>query len=119
MGPEVRFKSARRCQGDHNIDMVSGEQSSWVLFWGFQVFQTFLQSSGFSDWELFMRHGNSQALPTHTVYLTFVCLSTSVFIMGINFVNFKALFYIVINQFFTVAIIILILHCSSRHSFRG
>ena len=68
-----------------------------------------------------MRYVSFQALHTYTGYLTYVAvrLSISAFVTGISFINFKALLYFIINQFFTVAITILILNCSSSHSFRG
>src|SRR5436190_11395461 len=66
MGPEVRFKSARRCQGikrhqgNRCIDTATGKQQS---FW---VFQTVFQFLGISNWAPLIRFGSSQTLIKHT-----------------------------------------------------
>ena len=120
MGPEVRFKSARRCQGYqrhqgyHCIDAGKGKQQSSRVS---EVFRTFSQFLGFSGWELFMRYRSSQAFCTHTDLITVISihLFTSTFVTVIKFVDFKSLLLIVINQFITVVITILILHYSSVH----
>ena len=74
MGPEVRFKSARRYQGTHRhqgnrcIDAATRKQS----FLDSGVFRTFFQFLGISSWEIFMWYGRFQALHTYTGYLTYV-----------------------------------------------
>src|SRR5205814_5782188 len=76
MGPEVRFKSARRCQGTqkhqgnhHIIASIGNQQSFWA-------FHTFFQFLGFLNWELFIRYAGTQTLCTHKLFsrtLLFIC----------------------------------------------
>src|SRR5439155_15816559 len=124
MGSEVRFKSARRCQGKQTHqgnDCIHAAVEKQRSFWDSQVFQTFFQFLGISYWELFIRYESSQALRTQTGLRTVIAmsLSMSVLITGIKSVDFGLIFYTVINQLITIGIIILILHCSSSCSFRG
>ena len=117
MGPEVRFKSARRCQGKQThqgngcIHAAVEKQRS---FWDSRVFQTFFQFLGISYWGLFIRYESSQVLRTQTGLRTVIAmsLSMSVFITGISFVDFRLLFYIFINQLIAIAIVTLVL-CQS------
>src|SRR5204863_3872114 len=120
MGPEVRFKSARRCQGyqkRHRNRCIDAAVENQRSFWDSRAIQTFFQFLSISGWELFMRYGSPQALRTHTDLITVIAihLFTSNFVTVIKFVDFKPLLFIVINQFITVVITILVLHYSSVH----
>src|SRR5438046_2459644 len=82
------------------------------------LFQLF----GFSSWKLFIPFGGFQALHTHnTGLLTVVTihLFMSALVTGISFIDFKLLFYIIINQLITIVVTILVLHCSSAHFNKG
>ena len=125
MGPEVRFKSARRCQGIqnhqgyHHINSSIGNQPS---SWDSRVFRMFFNLFGFLSWKLFMQYGGSQALRTHADLVTIIVtyLFISAIVTGISFIDFKLFFYIVINQSITIAIKILLLsHFSAFSPHRG
>src|SRR5438552_7298905 len=110
MRPEVRFKSARRCQGKQThqgngcVHAAIGKQQS---FWDSRAFHTFLQLFGFSSWELSMQYGGTQASHTYTDLLTVIVIM-SAFIMGIKFIDFRLIFYILLNQFIFITIMVLV-----------
>ena len=110
MGPEVRLKSARRCQGKHKHQgyrHIKASIENQRSVGDSEVIQTFFQFLGISNWELFVRFGSSHIFHTHADSLTVIALM-STFITGIKFIDFRLLFYIVIIQLITIGFTILI-----------